>query len=172
METKTRKANTSKILAWGCLLSVIGLAAPFGRGPNERLLAATSGSTTMPNCAAAVLTAFNVPDVTITSAIEVPASGADPEYCDVIGSVATHGEGADAGEARFHAKLPAAWNRISGDRPRRSQWQLLSIHECPGCCGFDSQGICVRDERYGPPKRVLRRELGIDFAWSPVQAQT
>jgi feruloyl esterase len=110
METKTRNAKRSRFVAWGCLLSAIGLATPFGQGPNESLLAATSGSTAMSNCAAAVLTAFNIPDVTITSAIEVPASGGDPEYCDVIGSVATHGEGAAPGEARFQAKLPAIWN--------------------------------------------------------------
>lgn len=111
MGTTTRKARMSRILGWGCLLSAIGLSAPFDRGVSERLLAATSGSTMMPFCAVEVLTAFNVPDITITSAVEVPASGADPDYCDVIGSVATDGEGAGPGEAHFHAKLPAAWNQ-------------------------------------------------------------
>jgi len=74
------------------------------------LLAAIPGWTAMPNCSVAVLSGFNIPDVTITSATEVSASGSDPEYCDVIGSVTTHGEGAGPGKATFRAKLPLTWN--------------------------------------------------------------
>jgi feruloyl esterase len=83
-----------------CLLSAIGVAPPLGH----------AASASMPNCTVAVLSAFNIPDVTITSATEVVVSGLDPAYCDVIGSVATHGEGADSGQATFRAKLPLAWN--------------------------------------------------------------
>jgi feruloyl esterase len=64
----------------------------------------------MPNCTVAALSAFHIPNVTITSATEVAASGLDPAYCDVIGSVATDGEGAGPGSATFRAKLPVTWN--------------------------------------------------------------
>jgi feruloyl esterase len=110
METKTRNAKRSRVVAWACLFSSIGVATPFGLGPNERGVAAVPGGTTMPNCTVAALSGLNIPDVTITSASAVAASGLDPEYCDVLGSVATHGEGAGAGEARFQAKLPGNWN--------------------------------------------------------------
>ena len=107
METKTRERKTLTTLvvlvSWG---SVVGLTTALGQERNG----AGGGSTGLPNCTVAALSAFNVPDVTITSATSVAASGFDPEYCDVIGSVATHGEGAGPGDARFHAKLPATWN--------------------------------------------------------------
>lgn len=80
-------------------------------GVSLALHAASPGSPMMAKCQASVLTAFNIPDVTIISATQVAASGSAPEYCDVIGAVRTHDEGADEGEARFEARLPAAWNR-------------------------------------------------------------
>ena len=93
-----------------CWFSAVGVVTLFARGSNEHVHAATVGSVTMPNCSVAVLSAFNVPDVTITSATAVAASGLDPEYCDVVGTVATQGEGAGPGQATFRAKLPAVWN--------------------------------------------------------------
>ena len=63
------------------------------------------------NCSIAALSSFDLADVTIMSATVIAASGPNPEYCDVIGSVATDGDGAGPGEARFQLDLPAAWNR-------------------------------------------------------------
>jgi feruloyl esterase len=74
------------------------------------LVAAMPGWAAIPNCSVAVLSGFNIPALTVMSATEIAASGLDPEYCDVIGSVATDGEGAGPGKATFRAKLPANWN--------------------------------------------------------------
>jgi feruloyl esterase len=75
------------------------------------LRAVSPGVTMTATCHVAALSALNIPDITIISATDVAASGSNPEYCDVVGAVRTHGEGADDGEARFQARLPAAWNR-------------------------------------------------------------
>src|SRR5207247_2096730 len=75
------------------------------------LRAASPGVTMTATCHVAALSALNTPDVTIISATDVAASESNPEYCDVVGAVRTHGEGAGDGEARFEARLPAAWNR-------------------------------------------------------------
>jgi feruloyl esterase len=109
METKIRNAKTFRRAAWGCLLSAICLTAPFGAGPSESLRAMPA-AIVIPNCTVAELSAFNIWNMTITSAAQVAASAADPAYCDVIGSVATDGEGAGPGAATFRAKLPVAWN--------------------------------------------------------------
>jgi feruloyl esterase len=92
-------------------LVTIGVAILVPHAWNERVLATTPGGTMMPGCTMAALSAFNIPNVTVKSATDVAASGLDPEYCDVIGSVATDGEGAGSGEAAFRAKLPLNWNR-------------------------------------------------------------
>ena len=60
-----------------------------------------------PTCA--VLT-LNVPNLTVTSATDVPAAGTTPEYCQVIGAVATNGEGYGPGSAEFRLNLPVVWN--------------------------------------------------------------
>jgi feruloyl esterase len=62
------------------------------------------------DCNAASLTALSVPNMTIASATIVAAASPNPEYCDVKGSVATSGDGAEAGAANFEIKLPANWN--------------------------------------------------------------
>jgi feruloyl esterase len=90
-------------------LAAIGLALSLGLAWREGVLAAATGPT-MTACTVSVLSAFNVPNVTIRSATDVVTSGSDPEYCEVIGSVTTDGEGAGPGEATFRAKLPANWN--------------------------------------------------------------
>src|ERR1700694_1854305 len=56
------------------------------------------------------LAALGVPNLTITSATDVPAAAPNPQYCDVKGSVATSGEGAGPNSAGFEAMLPAHWN--------------------------------------------------------------
>jgi hypothetical protein len=53
---------------------------------------------------------FERSQLTVTSAIGVPATGTTPEYCQVIGTVATNGEGYGAGSALFRLKLPLVWN--------------------------------------------------------------
>jgi hypothetical protein len=73
-----------------------------------------------PNCVASTL---NVPNLTVASATDVPASGTTPEYCQVIGAVATNGEGYGPGSAEFRLKLPVIWNN------------LLLFEGCGGNCG-------------------------------------
>ncbi len=62
------------------------------------------------DCQVATLSALGVPNMTITSATDVPAAPPNPEYCDVKGAVATSGEGAGSNSAGFESKLPANWN--------------------------------------------------------------
>jgi feruloyl esterase len=63
------------------------------------------------NCTPAALNALGVDSMTIASATVVPAAPPDPDYCDVKGSVATSGEGAEPGSANFEIKLPVNWNQ-------------------------------------------------------------
>src|ERR1017187_8104540 len=63
------------------------------------------------SCTTESLSALGVPNMTITSATVVPAAAPNPEYCDVKGSVATSGEGAEPGSAIFEIMLPANWNQ-------------------------------------------------------------
>ncbi len=63
------------------------------------------------DCTTAALANLKVPDMTFTSATDVPAAPPNPEYCDVKGSVTTSGEGADPGSANFEILLPANWNQ-------------------------------------------------------------
>jgi hypothetical protein len=60
-----------------------------------------------PTCEASTL---NVPNLTVTSATEIPVTGTTPEYCEVIGAVATNGEGYGPGSVEFRLKLPIVWN--------------------------------------------------------------
>ena len=62
------------------------------------------------DCQVAALSALSVPNMTITSATDVPAAAPKPQYCDVKGSVTTSGEGAGPNSAGFEAMLPANWN--------------------------------------------------------------
>ncbi|HUB14532.1 MAG TPA: tannase/feruloyl esterase family alpha/beta hydrolase [Acetobacteraceae bacterium] len=64
-----------------------------------------------PTCTADALNALNVPGVHIDSAKAVDANGAAPAHCDVQGTVATHGEGAPDGSARFVMQLPQTWQQ-------------------------------------------------------------
>jgi feruloyl esterase len=63
------------------------------------------------DCNTAALSALGVPSMTVASATLVPAAAPNPEYCDVKGSVATSGEGAEPGSANFEVMLPANWNQ-------------------------------------------------------------
>ena len=71
------------------------------------LLVNITTARTAPTCAASTL---NVPNLTVVSATDVPATGTTPEYCQVIGAVATNGEGYGPGSAEFRLNLPVAWN--------------------------------------------------------------
>ncbi len=62
------------------------------------------------DCTVAALTALNVPNVTIASAVPVAAVPPVPAYCDVKGSVTTTGFGAPDGSALFEMRLPTNWN--------------------------------------------------------------
>src|SRR5258706_2925218 len=62
------------------------------------------------DCQVATLSALGVPNMTITSATDVPAAPPNPEYCDVKGTVATSGDGAGPNSAGFESRLPANWN--------------------------------------------------------------
>jgi feruloyl esterase len=46
----------------------------------------------------------------VTAAVDVPANGATPEFCDVSGTLTTTGFGAPDGLAHFEVQLPANWN--------------------------------------------------------------
>ena len=74
------------------------------------LIGAAPASAALPNCNPATLTGFAVPNVTIVAAVDVPASSASPEFCDVLGTVKTTGFGAPDGSARFELRLPTPWN--------------------------------------------------------------
>lgn len=63
------------------------------------------------DCNAAAMHALGVPNMTITSVTDVPAAAPNPEYCDVKGSVATSGEGAEPGSANYEVMLPVNWNQ-------------------------------------------------------------
>src|SRR5579863_3246688 len=62
------------------------------------------------DCSTDALNTLAVPNMTIASATVVPAAAPNPEYCDVKGSVATSGEGAEQGSANFEVTLPVNWN--------------------------------------------------------------
>ena len=62
-------------------------------------------------CDQGAIAALPVPGVTILSAADVPAKAPNPEFCDVIGTLNTSGDGAPPGSAGFELRLPAhTWN--------------------------------------------------------------
>ena len=61
-------------------------------------------------CNVPALNALNIPGMTVTSTAIVSAAPPTPAYCDVKGTVATSGEGADPGSASFEVMLPQNWN--------------------------------------------------------------
>src|SRR5258708_24617863 len=74
-------------------------------------IAFTNTSVLAANCNTTALNALGVPNMAIASATDVPSASPNPEYCDVKGSVATSGEGAEPGSANFEVMLPANWNQ-------------------------------------------------------------
>jgi feruloyl esterase len=66
-----------------------------------------SGAQAATECSVTALSALKVPGVTIASA---DMNTEDAPLCDVKGTLATTGEGAPDGSARFEVRLPAPWN--------------------------------------------------------------
>jgi feruloyl esterase len=60
-----------------------------------------------PKCANST---FNVPNLTVASAVDVAATVTMPEYCRAMGVVTTNGEGYGQGSAQLRLKLPVRWN--------------------------------------------------------------
>jgi feruloyl esterase len=60
-------------------------------------------------CTVDGVNALQVPGVAVMQALPVAAAGNVPAHCDVRGTVATHGEGAPDGLAKFAMQLPEAW---------------------------------------------------------------
>src|SRR6202790_3709102 len=87
----------------GVFILLAGLAAI--------LCGAVAEAASAMDCKVAALAALGVPNMTITSATDVAAAAPNPEYCDVKGSVATSGEGAEPGSANFEVMLPINWNQ-------------------------------------------------------------
>ena len=85
--------------------AAIGLGALFAG-----VIAAGPASASLTGCSVAALTEQGVSGVLITGATDVPASGANPEFCDVSGTLTTTGFGAPNGLAHFEVQLPANWN--------------------------------------------------------------
>jgi feruloyl esterase len=65
----------------------------------------------LPNCSVSALTSLGIPNMTITSATDVPAAAGIPEFCDILGRVATDGEGAGPSSSAFRIDLPDNWNQ-------------------------------------------------------------
>lgn len=74
------------------------------------LLTGAAPANALSKCNPAALAGLGVANVTIVSAVDVPASGANPELCNVLGTVRTTGFGAPDGSARFELSLPSPWN--------------------------------------------------------------
>ncbi len=74
------------------------------------MCAAGTAAAAPASCTVASLSALSVPRVSISSATARSGSALAPDYCDVLGTVATNGEGAPGGAARFELKLPVHWN--------------------------------------------------------------
>jgi feruloyl esterase len=76
------------------------------------LLAGTaSAALAAPACTVEALNALHVPNVSVTQATPVAASGAAPAHCAVQATITTHGEGAPDGSARVAVQLPDAWQQ-------------------------------------------------------------
>jgi feruloyl esterase len=75
------------------------------------ILPAAPASAALSNCSVTALAALNVPHLTITSATDISATTSNPEYCVVVATLTTSGEGAGVGSAGVQVQLPANWNR-------------------------------------------------------------
>jgi feruloyl esterase len=74
------------------------------------LAASNQATAAISNCSVASLNSFGVTAVTVDTAVDVPAGGGNPEFCDVTGTVTTTGGNAPDGSAGFELQLPSNWN--------------------------------------------------------------
>jgi feruloyl esterase len=93
-EDTRRRGVFIPLLGWAMLFCCVMAAAPASAV----------------DCNVGALSALGVPNMTFTSATDVPAAAPNPQYCDVKGFVATSGDGAGPNSAGFEAMLPANWN--------------------------------------------------------------
>ena len=82
--------------------SIVGASLVAGA-----LMAAQAGAA-IPGCTVAALSALGVSGVTITSATDVAATASAPEYCHVLGSVAS--PSGNPNRDGFALDLPASWS--------------------------------------------------------------
>ena len=82
----------------------------FVSGNLQGQCAASLGFAPTTAAPACVVSTLSVPNVTVTSATDIPATSTTPEYCQIIGTLATNGEGYGPGSAEFRLKLPLVWN--------------------------------------------------------------
>jgi len=76
------------------------------------LLAGTaSAALAAPACTTEALNALHVPNLSVTQATPVAATGGTPAHCAVQGTLTTHGEDAPDGSARVVIKLPETWQQ-------------------------------------------------------------
>jgi len=71
----------------------------FVAGNLQGQCAASLGFAPTTAAPACVVSTLNVPNVTVTSATDIPATSTTPEYCQIVGAVATNGEGYGPGSA-------------------------------------------------------------------------
>ncbi|HTC83011.1 MAG TPA: tannase/feruloyl esterase family alpha/beta hydrolase, partial [Rhizomicrobium sp.] len=87
---------TIRLLAVSVGVSLLGFALPAKAAPL---------------CTAEALDALGVSDLKVSEAKPVTATGDAPAFCQVTGTVATRGDGAPDGSARFLMQLPEAWKQ-------------------------------------------------------------
>jgi hypothetical protein len=104
------------------------------------LASAATTALAAPSCTVEALNGLHVHDVSVTSAKPVAAATGTPAYCDVQGTVTTHGEGAPDGLAKFAMQLPDTWQQrfffmgVGGNaggeryRPRQGSGNRLRSH--------------------------------------------
>ncbi len=100
--TMSRKTRRNPV----ALVETIALGALAAAG-----LSASPAAAASLGCSVGALTEQGVPNVVITAAVDVPAAGANPEFCDVSGLLKTSGFGAPDGLAHFELQLPVNWNQ-------------------------------------------------------------
>lgn len=86
-----------------------GWAYPLAVGCGMALAAPAAHAATA--CKVGEIEGLGVSGLTVVSATAVPASGATPAYCDVVGQLNTSGGGAPPGSAGFELQFPDNWNR-------------------------------------------------------------
>jgi feruloyl esterase len=94
--------------SWSLAVGALAAGAAIGAGAVGARLA-RAAPPAGPTCSVGAVSALAKDGVSIASA-EVIGAGATA-YCKVEGKVATLGEGAPPGTARFELNLPAQWNR-------------------------------------------------------------